>query len=331
MSSPSTIVSRSRAVSGARSTYPSMQPTRARPPLLLACVSIGFAAALTACGSTSVEVLHAGTGGAGATSSSASSSSTGGAAPTACKRGVAYGYHSVADLTALSKGIGWWYNWAAKPDDADVAAAHAALGVEFVPMAWGEASLAGLAAEVPAGARHLLGFNEPNFASQANLAPAEAAALWPQLEAFAKQHDLALVSPAVNFCGSPCNVANPFDWLDQFFAACPACKVDYIAMHWYACSDSALTWYLQEFESRYTQPLWLTEFSCLDASDTSEPVQQAYMKAALAILEADPRVARYAWFTGRSDHTPSLDLLGADGELTALGQTYVGYPQTCKP
>ncbi|MDI1442508.1 glycoside hydrolase family protein [Polyangium sp. 6x1] len=300
------------------------------PPRLLACVSIGLAAALTACGSSSVEVLHTGTGGSGA-EDAASSSGAGGAAPTACKRGIAYGYHSPADLTALSKGIGWWYNWAAKPDNAEVAAAYAGLGVEYVPMAWGEASLSGLSAEVPPDARHLLGFNEPNFGSQANLTPTQAAALWPQIEDFAKQHDLAIVSPAVNFCGGTCNVADPFEWLDQFFAACPACKVDAIAMHWYACDGSALTWYLQQFESKYTQKLWLTEFSCLDGSDTSEPVQQAYMKAALAILEADPRVERYAWFTGRSDFTPSIDLLGESGELTPLGQTYVDYPASCKP
>ncbi|MFT3765930.1 MAG: glycoside hydrolase family protein [Minicystis sp.] len=306
---------------------------------LLGGVAVGLAAALTACGSSNVEVLHTGTGGsgAGATSSgtggasSSSSTGAGGATPAVCKRGVAYGYNSVADLTALSKGIGWWYNWAAKPDSDAVAAAHAGLGVEFVPMAWGESSLSALTAEVPADARYLLGFNEPNFGAQSNLTPAQAAALWPQIEAFAKQHDLAIVSPAVNFCGGTCNVEDPFDWLDQFFAACPGCKVDYIAMHWYACTDSALTWYLQQYESKYPQPLWLTEFACLDASDTSEPAQETYMKAALAILEADPRVVRYAWFTGRSDGNPTVDLLGEDGQLTPLGQTYVNYPESCKP
>src|SRR5262249_45204520 len=149
-------------------------------------------------------------------------------------RGVAYGYNSVADLTALSAGISWWYNWAAQPDNTMVASAHAGLGVEYVPMAWGEDSIASLATKVPADARALLGFNEPNFGSQANLTPEQAAALWPQLEDFARQHDLALVSPAVNYCGGSCNVANPFDWLDQFFAACQGCKVDYIAMHRYS-------------------------------------------------------------------------------------------------
>jgi len=303
-------------------------------------------AVLASCGTSSMDVLHTGTGGtaSGSTSSTASSagpSGTGGATASssagsggsavACKRGLAYGQDSVADLTVLSKGVSWWYNWATAPDNTAVAAAHAGLGVEFVPMVWGQAFVANLAAQVPADARYLLGFNEPNFGSQANLTPAQAAALWPQVEAVAKAENLAIVSPAVNYCGSPCNVTNPFDWLTEFFAACPGCKVDYIAMHWYACTGSALTSYLQQFESTFTQPLWLTEFSCLDATDTSEPVQEAYMNTALSILEADPRVVRYAWFTGRSTGSPGVDLLGADGTLTALGQNYVGYPQSCKP
>lgn len=301
-------------------------------------------AALAACGTSSTEVLHTTTGptsgASGGSTTSTTPTGSGGATGTggtdggstvACKRGMAYGHDSVADLGALSKGIGWWYNWSAAPDDATVAAAFGGLGLEFVPMIWGQKSFAGLPAQVPAGTRYLLGFNEPNFGSQANLTPSQAAALWPQVEQYAKQHGLATVSPAVNYCGSPCNVTNPFDWLDQFFAACTGCQVDYIAMHWYACTPSALTNYLSTFESKYQQPLWLTEFSCLDASDTSEPVQEAYMKQALAILEADPRVFRYAWFTGRSTNTPSVSLLGADGALTPLGQTYVGFAGACKP
>ncbi len=186
---------------------------------------------------------------------------------------------------------------------------------------------------MPATAKYLLGFNEPNFGSQANLTPAQAAAIWPQVEQFAAQHDLAIVSPAVNYCGSPCNVQNPFDWLDQFFAACPGCKVDYIAAHWYACTPSALSSYLSTFESKYTQPIWLTEFACTDGSGAAEAEadQATYMEAALALLEADPRVFRYSWFTGRSTGGSPWDLLGADGVLSTLGQIYVGYPQGCNP
>jgi hypothetical protein len=35
----------------------------------------------------------------------------------------------------------------------------------------------------------------------------------------------------------------------------------------------------------------------------------------------------YAWFAGRADNVAHVDLLGDDGELTALGQRYVELDQ----
>lgn len=249
-----------------------------------------------------------------------------------CKRGIAYGHHSVSDLTALSTGISWWYDWSPHPDDAAIRAAFPGLGVDFTPMVWGGTfTVADVESQIPSSARFLLGFNEPNFNSQANLTPTQAAALWPQVERIAKDKGLTLVSPALNYCGGGCNVTDPYDWLDQFFAACTGCKVEAIAVHWYACTKPALNNYLKKFETKYARPVWLTEFSCLDATDVSEPVQEAYMKEAVPVLEADPMIARYAWFSGRFAAKPTVNLLGDDGKLTALGKLYVGLPQACRP
>jgi hypothetical protein len=78
--------------------------------------------------------------------------------------------------------------------------------------------------------------------------------------------------------------------------------------------------------------MWLTEFSCLDDPDISEPVQQRYMRAAVPVLEANSRVFRYAWFIGRAFPTGhTYDLLGAPGDLTPLGDTYVGFDGACRP
>jgi hypothetical protein len=49
----------------------------------------------------------------------------------------------------------------------------------------------------------------------------------------------------------------------------------------------------------------------------------------LTYLESEPAVVRYAWFTGRFDQTPTIDLLGADGQLTDLGTQYVTAPGAC--
>lgn len=250
-------------------------------------------------------------------------------APASCKRGVAYGYHSVADLRAIATGIGWWYNWSAKPDSDAIRATYGGIGVDFVPMVWDEKfDVATLGTQIPEAAKYLLAFNEPNFGEQASLTPTEAAALWPKLEEIAKARGMKIVSPAVNYCGGNCNLTDPIAWLDQFFEACPGCQVDYVAMHWYACSASALEWYLGQF-AKYGSPLWLTEFSCGDGEDVSLPAQQKYMKEALEVLEADKAVFRYAWFAGRSTNRPAVSLLGADGQLTELGKQYVSAPGGC--
>ncbi len=242
------------------------------------------------------------------------------------KRGIAYGQHSDADLRSLSAGIGWWYNWSPRPEG--TLSAGAAALVEFVPMIWGGSfDPATLAAQVPASAKYLLTFNEPNFGTQSNLTPQQAAALWPKVEAFAKSRGLKIVSPGLNYCGGNCINTNPFDWLDQFFAACANCQVDYVAAHWYACSTSALTDYLAQYQSKYRKPLWLTEFSCLDDSVITPAKELQYMREAVALLEANPNVFRYAWFSGRFSQEPAIDLLSpASGVLSPLGRQYVALP-----
>jgi len=238
------------------------------------------------------------------------------------KRGVAYGFQAAADLAALGPSISWWYNWSDKPD------VTASSGPAFLPMVWDEQfTTASLEAHVPAGAEYLLTFNEPNFVDQANLTPAEAAAKWPEIQAFARSRGMKLVSPAVNYCGSPCNDTDPFDWLQKFLDACADCQVDYIAMHWYACDKPAIVNTLTRYEQQFHKPLWVTELACLDdRSKVNDAAELAYLEDAVAALEADPMVFRYAWFTGRSTNSPPISLLGATGKLTALGAAYAAQP-----
>ncbi len=250
-----------------------------------------------------------------------------------CKRGVAYGHHSVADLAALASAVSWWYDWAPVPDDALASGAYRQYDVEFVPMVWGGSFDADqVAAEIPGGAVTLLGFNEPNFFSQANLSPAQAAALWPQVEQIADQRNLELVSPAVNYCGGGCHDTDPVRWLDDFFAACSGCRVDAIAVHVYVgCNPAGANhaqWLIEKVErykAEFTHPIWVTEFACDDASSMQEQVE--FLRDAVTWLENEPRVVRYAWFSGRADNMKNVDLLGGDGLLTELGNAYVSLPQ----
>lgn len=249
-----------------------------------------------------------------------------------CKRGVGYGYHSVADMRALRAGVSWWYNWAFEPDTG-VRDAYTSLGVEYVPMVWGaKTDIGQAAARIPAGIKAMLGFNEPNFREQANLSAKEAAARWPAVQAVADAKGATLVSPAVNYCGGACQETDPFKYLDDFFAACKDCRVDALGVHIYvACAGDGqnharwLIDILKNYEKRYRHPIWLTEFACYDGKNDGEV--RAFMKDAVAHLESDPRVVRYAWFAGRADNVPYVNLLGADGRLTALGGDYVAAPQ----
>jgi hypothetical protein len=245
------------------------------------------------------------------------------------KRGIAYGYNSDADLAALSTSISWWYNWSPSPDSTLSSGSYEQDGVEFVPMIWGGTfDTTKLASQVPTTAKYLLTFNEPNFGSQSNLTPQQAAALWPKVQSFAQSRGLSIVSPAVNYCGGNCNETDPYVWLSDFFAACQGCQVDYVAVHWYACTLGALTGYVKKFETQFNKPIWLTEFSCLDGSlPATATNEQNYMQQAVAALEADPMVFRYSWFTGRDNGSPGINLLGAaSGNLTPLGQEYVDAP-----
>jgi hypothetical protein len=253
------------------------------------------------------------------------------------KRGLAYGYHSAADLQALAPGLSWWYNWANTPE-AGAASVYTQLGIDYVPMQWNKmlnnnvVTASQLAPLIPAGATYLLGFNEPNFLDQANLPPTQAAALWPVLQSVAQSKGLKLVSPAVNYCGN-CVAENgvtyysPVQYLDAFFAACPSCQVDYIAVHTYVCEEKYLREKIAELK-KYNKPIWLTEFACGDmaASQITLGVQQKYLLDAVNYLEKEPAIFRYAWFSGRNTQIPNINLLGADGQLTALGQAYVRRP-----
>jgi hypothetical protein len=232
---------------------------------------------------------------------------------------------NVAPGAAFSPAIAWWYDWANQSFSAQTNA-------EFVPMFWDERNVN---SSIPSGAKFLLGFNEPNFHAQADLTPQDAAALWPTLQSKARAAGVAIVSPAMNFCGpaANCNVTSPYEYLRQFFAACTNCQVDYVAVHWYNCDLASLRDYLEpggglEGFEQFGRPIWLTEFACAFGGDTSPAGQEAYMRAAIPYLESNPHVFRYAWFS--ADPIPNAKLTNSDGSPTALGKVYMGLPRNCQ-
>ncbi|HET6556534.1 MAG TPA: glycosyl hydrolase [Prolixibacteraceae bacterium] len=249
------------------------------------------------------------------------------------KRGLAYSHRYAADMAAISKGISWWYNWSIRPESV-VSSTFQNYGMEFVPMTWNnnysEAELRLFYAAHPE-AKYILGFNEPNFKTQANMTPSQAAAAWPRLEKIATEFGLKIVSPAVNYADQPVTengvtYTDPIAYLDAFFAACPDCQVDYIAVHNYMCYAGALSNDIKRYK-KYKKPIWLTEFACWDQQNITLAMQKGYMMGAIDYLESDTSIFRYAWFTGRwNERYPYMELFSAQsGQLTELGKLYINF------
>lgn len=118
---------------------------------------------------------------------------------------------------------------------------------------------------------------------------------------------------------------------DEFFAACKGCRFDFLATHLYTCNADALQWYLNDCK-KYNLPIWLTEFACPNGADGPLSRQEAFMSAALSILDSTEGVERYAWFAPRTSGDwlgPSASLLQVDSSrLTQLGEVYSEGHQT---
>lgn len=246
----------------------------------------------------------------------ASPTAVGFVASAGCKRGIAWAVDTIADAKLLSKSVTWWYNWSPTPQAA-VSGGLATVGMQFIPMLWNGS---GVGTAKPAAAPALLGFNEPDLGSQANMTPQSAASLWPQVESMAKAQNIPLlVSPAVAFSLS---------WMQQFMSLCAGCKVDGIAFHSYTDNATDVENQVKQFE-QFNKPIWLTEFACHhNANNTPCTLSetQAFMLSIVPWLESQPQVARYAWFSGTN--VPN-SVIVQNGQLTPLGQIYVAFPGTC--
>jgi hypothetical protein len=211
------------------------------------------------------------------------------------KKGVAaWSFHGVNKALAKS-GASWYYTWSWNHHG--IVSPH---GVHFVPMIWGEGNVtAATLRRVTHDGRYLLGFNEPDMASQSDLSVATALSLWPQLMATG----MRLGSPAV-----ASGAATPGGWLDQFMRGVTAdrYRVNFITVHWYGADFATgpavdqLADYLHAIHSRYHLPIWLTEFALIRFgtvdSFPSPKLQAAFIKAATAMLQHLSYVKRYAWF-----------------------------------
>jgi hypothetical protein len=234
----------------------------------------------------------------------------------ACGGTDALALHQIQALNAS-----WYYSWGSTYT--------VTTNPGFVPMVWsGKAliknnSVGDVIRQLPVTrTKNLLGFNEPDYSSQANMSVDEAIRLWPQLQSTGLR------------LGSPCTVSPTSPWLDKFMtkAARANLRVDFMTMHSYGWpnAESFLS-KVRNLHDKYERPVWVTEFSVADWSATpSRPSRHtrtevhSFMRATVAGMRAMPFVERFAWYA-REPSDPALGpsaLYQTNGQLTAAGRIY---------
>lgn len=253
--------------------------------------------------------------------------------PRSTKRGVSFSINNLTDALLLSECIAWHYNWGNTPaNTGDVATFLAGEGIDYCPMCWSgnynADRIRNYVKDHPE-TQYLLGFNEPNLTDQANMTPAVAAEKWPAVVALAKELNLKLGAPAMNYGTLP-GYSDPIRWLDEFFRQ-PGCSlddIDFIPIHCYMMNPSAVKSYVERFR-KYGKPVWMTEF-CAWESISGVEQQKTYMSAVINYFEKEPLVERYAWFMPRTNNAlnqkPYNQLLTKTAPIdwTPLGEIFCG-------
>jgi len=184
----------------------------------------------------------------------------------ATKRGLAWqSGNPIADASLFtSSKVTWYYNWS--PNKQSGMPSH----LEFVPMLWNAAGGSSFVATAEAaGAKNVLGFNEPDNSGQANMLPSVAATAWKSFIQPLASKGINLGAPAVT------NGASGLPWLKEFIGNCTGCTINFIPIHWYAdipATNTYLQTYVAEFYTTFNKPIWITEFANTDSSislDTS--------------------------------------------------------------
>ncbi|KAH7048209.1 hypothetical protein BKA62DRAFT_580436, partial [Auriculariales sp. MPI-PUGE-AT-0066] len=109
------------------------------------------------------------------------------------------------------------------------------------------------------GNNYLMGPNEVNLKSQANMSPGRAAWMFrTYLIPLKNKYGYKLVGP------STANGNSALTWYDSFRKTAPDVwsKIDAINVHYYGLDANLVTAWMEKFHSRYGKNIWLTEYAC---------------------------------------------------------------------
>ncbi|KAF9464166.1 hypothetical protein BDZ94DRAFT_1191650 [Collybia nuda] len=232
------------------------------------------------------------------------------------KRGLAFAEgdnpNDIKNADQAASVLSWQYDWGTAPPDY-----LAKTTIPYIPMQWGVNGIETFASKVKAqGAKTILAFNEPDFASQSNINATYAAQLWKQYIQPLAASGVRLGAPAVT------NAPSGRPWLAQFLAACTGCTIDFIPFHWYGTGIGNFYDYLWQMHGQFpSYPLWVTEFATTSTND-AEVVD--FLNSTIRYMDTLDWIQGYAWFAYfRKEGTSHYNLLDVNGNLNDLGKIYV--------
>jgi len=253
------------------------------------------------------------------------------------KRGIPANSLSAADFRALAPGVSWYYNWGATP-----LAKPADVTMDFLPMAWNGSPgfQTSISSYLAAGNRpwRVFALNEPNFNTQANMTPSNAAITFEQVKAICDPYNIPVIAPhmAIGTASNQSitaydpiqgsNVTYTFQepYINAFLYYCGAGHPAGVSSHSYG-GYGEVTWLMNLMHTDYpTQTIWMTEFKGNGATDAAV---LADLVPAVDFCERTPWIEGYSWFMARIGGDVHNSILStSSGVLTAAGQAYVQMP-----
>ncbi|KAF9474707.1 glycoside hydrolase [Pholiota conissans] len=220
-----------------------------------------------------------------------------------------------------------YYTWSTYPIDNDI---------EFVPMFWGNRSISEWTntakrtlADMTPKVTAVLGMNEPELPSQANLFVDEGVELWKLYVELLRAQGYRLGSPGLS--SSSAGKA----WLQDFISSCNGCTVDFISLHWYGTNVTLFQKHVEDYYTTFQKPLWVTEWACEDYVHPENicTLQDiiTFMNAMQTFLDGAGFVERYAWFGAQKNLTmvdSNNGIMDDNGVINDLGKQYINYTES---
>lgn len=200
----------------------------------------------------------------------------------------------------------WNYDWGS--------GAKSAASCEYAPMQWGNGYSSSI--NNKQGTTMLLGFNEPNSSSQANMTTTQAINDWTNL----LNSGLVLGSPA-------CTDGGMSSWLYPFINSADAAgmRVDVVKQHMYMCGQTAssLQSWIYNIHSATGRRVGLTEFNnganWTTCADPTYDQEAATIQAFIQMMDTTPWVESYNIY----EWVETVRMMAVNGVLTPAGTNYL--------